>query len=82
MSATAGADLTVEMQIAQIQRNQEETRKFAAEMHKLTAETLKLAAEARKFDRERWLIVVGAIGGVAGMIAAIVTAAKSMGWIG
>lgn len=68
--------------LADIDRKRAEAQKFAAEMHKLTAETLKLGAEARKFDRERWLIVVGAVGGVAGMIAAIVTAAKTMGWIG
>lgn len=39
----------------------------------------KLAAEAGKFNRERWLILVGAVGGVAALLAALVTMAKTSG---
>lgn len=60
--------------LGQIDRDRAETLKFLAEQ-------TKLAAEARKFDRERWLLLVGAFGGIAGMIAAGVTAAKALGWI-
>ncbi len=38
--------------VSKIERQQEETRKFAAEQHKLTAEERKLIAEAAKLDRE------------------------------
>lgn len=47
--------------VARIERQQEETRKFVSEQHKLTAEANKLLAEGRKFNRDPWFIVVGAI---------------------
>jgi hypothetical protein len=52
-----------------------------AESHKFAAEQRKLSAEASKFDRERWLILVAALSAFAGMIAATVTLAKTMGWL-
>ncbi len=67
-STNAADQLNLREQIVRIDRNIAETQKFFA--------------EARKFDRERWLILVGAFGGVAGMIAAGVTAAKALGWLG
>ena len=73
MSETA-LTLDLQEQIARIARTQAETDKFAAEQRKLSEEAL-------KFHRERWLLVVGAVGGFAGLIAACVTAAKSLGWI-
>lgn len=71
--------------VARIERQQEETRKFVAEQHKLMAERDKLAAEARKLDRDRamapWQVAVVTAGGIAGLIAALVTAVKSAGWL-
>jgi hypothetical protein len=67
--------LDLQEQIARIARTQAETDKFAAVQRKLSEEVL-------KFRRERWLLIVGAVGGFAGLLAAIVTAAKTLGWIG
>jgi hypothetical protein len=61
-------------QIARIARTQAERDKFAAEQRKLSEEALKL-------HRERWLLIVGAVGEFAGLLAAMVTAAKTLGWI-
>ena len=51
--------LNLREQIARIDRQREETQKFVAEQHKLMA-------EGRKFDRDPWMLVVGAI--VAGLV--------------
>jgi uncharacterized protein (UPF0335 family) len=48
------AHLDIDELIARIERQQEETRKFVAEQHKLMA-------EARKFGRDPWFLVIGAI---------------------
>lgn len=40
--------------VSRIERQQEETRKFAAEQHKLTA-------EAKKFGRDPWFVLAGAV---------------------
>ena len=40
--------------ISRIERQQEETRKFVSEQHKLMA-------EARKFGRDPWFLVIGAV---------------------
>jgi hypothetical protein len=70
--------------VARIERQQEETRKFVSEQHKLQAEAEKLASTARKFDRERglapWQATAITIGSVAALLASIVSLAKSMGW--
>ena len=44
--------------LSRIERQQEETHKFVAEQHKLMA-------EAKKFGRDPWFLVIGAI--IAGM---------------
>ena len=60
--------------LAQIDRAQEETRKFAQEQHKLVQEALKFGAEAAKLQRDRglapWQIVVTAMGTGAALFAA------------
>lgn len=40
--------------VSRIERQQEETRKFVAEQHKLSA-------EGRKFNRDPWFLVIGAL---------------------
>jgi hypothetical protein len=40
--------------LSRVERQQEETRKFVAEQHKLMA-------EAKKFGRDPWMLVIGAI---------------------
>jgi cytoskeletal protein RodZ len=40
--------------VARIERQQEETRKFVAEQHKLMA-------EAKKFGRDPWFLLIGAL---------------------
>lgn len=56
--------LDLQEQIARINNQQEEARKFAAEQHKL-------AAEASKLDRDRfyapWLAFAAMLGGVLGL---------------
>lgn len=52
--------LDIQEQIERIDRLREEARKFATEQHKL-------AAEARKFGRDPWFLLIGAI------IAAVAT---------
>ena len=54
------AQLDLREQIARIDRQREETLKFTAEQHKLMA-------EERKFNRDPWFLIIGAI------IAAIAT---------
>ena len=53
--------LNLREQIERIDRAIEETRKFTAEQHKLLAEQHKLMAEARKFNRDPWMLVAGAV---------------------
>jgi hypothetical protein len=79
---TPPSALDIQEQIARISRTNEETRNYVDEQHKLQAEHFKLYAEGDKFNRERWLLVVAALGGVAGLLAALVTAAKTFGWMG
>ena len=71
--------------VARIERQQEETRKFVSEQHKLNAEADKLASEARKLDRDRglapWQATAISFGSLAALVASIVSLAKSMGWI-
>jgi hypothetical protein len=70
--------------VARIERQQEETRKFVSEQHKLNAEADKLASEARKLDRDRglapWQATAITLGSIAALVASIVSLAKSMGW--
>ena len=68
MSASSPT-LDIQEQIARIERAQEETRKFAAEQHKLMA-------EAQKLNRDRFWVPVLA---VAAAIAAGVSLLKSSG---
>lgn len=60
-----------------------ETEKLQAETRKFVSEQLKLGAEAAKLNRERalapWQIAVVTAGGIAGLIAAFITALKSLG---
>ena len=64
------ADVTLDRMIA-------ETNKLVAESIKMMAEAAKLAAEGRKPKRDvsvaPWQLVLAGIGGVAGLLAAIVT---------
>jgi hypothetical protein len=50
----------IDEMISRIERQQEETRKFVSEQHKLMA-------EARKFGRDPWFLLIGAL------IAAVAT---------
>jgi hypothetical protein len=54
--APAGWRTSLELDelVSRIERQQEETRKFVAEQHKLMA-------EARKFNRDPWMLIAGAI---------------------
>jgi hypothetical protein len=67
--------------LARIDRQQEETRKFVAERHKLDAE----AEEARKLERDRglapWQATAITVGSLAALVASVVSLAKSMGWL-
>ena len=54
MSSSSGTPLDVLDQIARIERNQ-------AEIQKLFAEQEKLRSEGKKFDRDPWMLVAGAI---------------------
>jgi hypothetical protein len=58
-----------------------ETRKFSAEQNKLASEQTKLQAEARKFDRERWVVLAGGIGGIIAAITGVVSLLKLTGWM-
>jgi uncharacterized membrane protein len=64
--------------LAETGRMLAETRKFVAEQNRLTDERIKRQAEARKYDRERWIILIGAIGGVTAAVASIVTLLKTL----
>ena len=70
------ADVTLDRMIA-------ETSKLVAESTRMVAEAAKLAAEERKLKRDAlvapWQLTLAGIGGVAGLLAAIVTAAKALG---
>jgi len=55
--------LEIDELVSRIERQQEETRKFVAEQHKLMA-------EAKKFGRDWWIIPLTVLGGiVAGAVA-------------
>lgn len=71
MSASTLSSLDLQEQVARIERAQEETRKFAAEQHKLTA-------EAAKLNRDRFWVPILAI---ASAIAAGLSLLKSSGVI-
>ncbi len=70
--------------VARIERQQEETRKFVSDQHKLNAEADKLASEARKLDRDLglapWQATAIAVGSIAALVASMVSLAKSMVW--
>ncbi len=57
--------------VARIERQQEVTRKFVAEQHKLMA-------DAKKFGRDPWMLVIGAI--VAGVFTRLPEILHAMGW--
>jgi hypothetical protein len=59
--------------LARIDRQQEETRKFVAEQHKLMA-------EAKKFGRDPWFLVIGAI--VAGVFTRLPEILRALGFGG
>jgi hypothetical protein len=60
--------------VARIERQQEETRKFVAEQHKLMA-------EAKKFGRDWWIIPLTVLGGiVAGLLARLPEILHAFGW--
>ena len=61
----------LEEQRARIERAQEETRKFAAEQHKLTAEAVKLSREAKLAPWQLTFTGFGAGAAVVGAFAAI-----------
>ena len=63
-------------QVARISRMQEETQKFVAEQHKLIAETMKLRWDHRLAPL---VLTIAGVGGLAGFVAAVVTALKSLG---
>ena len=69
--------------VARIERQQEETRKFVSEQHKLNAEADKLASEARKLDRDRsflpWTVAATLLGAGAARFAAGVGFIKLIG---
>jgi hypothetical protein len=62
-----------------------ETHKLVAESAKFVAEAAKLNAEERKLRRDAsvapWQISVAAIGGIAGAVAAAITAARALGFL-
>ncbi len=74
MSESAAASVELKERLAQIDRAQEETRKFAQEQHRLVQQALKLGAEAAKLNRDRslapWQIVVTSMGAGAAFFAA------------
>jgi hypothetical protein len=53
--------LNLREQIARIDRALVENHKFAEETQKFVAEQHKLMAEGRKFNRDPWMLVIGAI---------------------
>ena len=83
--------------VSRIERQQEETRKYVAEQHKLRAEADKLAAEGNKFSAEqvklfseakklswdRWIILPLSILGaiLAALIARLDVVARVFGWL-
>jgi hypothetical protein len=74
MSESAAASVELKEWLAQIDRAQEETRKFAQEQHKLVQEALKLGAEAAKLNQDRGSaplqMVVTAVGAGAALFVA------------
>ncbi len=66
----------LEEQRARIDRAQEETRKFAAEQHKLTAESIKLARDAQLAP---WQLTFTGFGAGAAVVGAVVAILKAVG---
>ena len=68
--------------VSRIERQQEETRKFVSDQHKLNSEATKLASESRKLDRDRYhaplLAIIGIIVGVITVASLIL---RALGWI-
>jgi hypothetical protein len=56
--------------VSRIERQQEETRKFVAEQHKLMA-------EATKFGRDPWMLIAGAI--IAGVFTRLPEILRTLG---
>lgn len=88
MSATTDSSRTpleLDRLVAETNKLVAESSKMVREAVKLSAEAAKLDAETRKLDRDLryapWLLGVAATGGVVGAIAAVITAAKSFGFI-
>ena len=75
MSDASIPTLDIREQIIRIDRAIAETQKFQSESDKLRAEERKLR---RDTVIAPW---VAAVGGVAGLIAAAITAAKALGWL-
>ena len=63
----------IDEMISRIERQQEETRKFVSEQHKLMA-------EARKYSRDPWFLVIGAI--IAGMFTRLPEILRALGFGG
>ena len=68
--------------LVRVERQQEETRKFVSDQHKLNSEATKLASESRKLDRDRYhaplLAIIGIIVGVITVASLIL---RALGWI-
>jgi hypothetical protein len=75
MSDATLPSLDIREQIIRIDRAIAETQKYQSESNKLRAEERKLR---RDIVIAPW---VAAVGGVAGLIAAAITAAKALGWM-
>jgi uncharacterized protein (UPF0335 family) len=61
----------IDEMISRIERQQEETRKFVSEQHKLMA-------EAKKFGRDPWMLVIGAV--IAGLFTRLPEILRALGY--
>ncbi len=68
--------LDLREQIVRIDLTIAETQKFQAETNKLTAEERQLLRDGSAI---RWQITVAAVGGIAALVASLVTAARAIG---
>jgi hypothetical protein len=76
--------LNIREQIGRIDRARAESEKLAEETRKFVSEQHKLDAEALKLSRDRglapWQAAALTAGGIAALVASLVSLAKSMGW--
>lgn len=76
----APVDIDLRATLAQIDRAQAETRKFAAEQNRLAEEASKYAAEAKKLERDRWIPPLTlAVAVLAAILAALPTIRSLLG---